>query len=181
MASQQQSSSTLPPWKWVPGYEGYYYATRTGRLFTMYSRGRNKSEIAAHSTELMGGLDKDGYRKAILVLAGKRAYVRVHAVVALAFNGPMPEGTVCAHLNGDKLDNRPSNLVYVSQATNIAHKEAHGTKLFGERSPSAKLTEIQARSIKSDSDRWASIAAKYGVSKSTVMGIKTGRTWKHIG
>ena len=32
-------------WRWVPGYEGIYFVTSDGRLFSFYSRGKKSGFI----------------------------------------------------------------------------------------------------------------------------------------
>ena len=49
-----------------------------------------------------------------------------HALVALAFLGPRPEGLQVSHDNGDSTDNRACNLRYVTQTENEAMKRLHG-------------------------------------------------------
>jgi len=61
----------------------------------------------------------------------------VSRLVFEAFNGDLVDGLVIAHLNGDYTDNRPSNLVQVSQMENIHHKKIHGTWQQGDKHPKA--------------------------------------------
>lgn len=170
----------VPGARWVPGFEGLYCCTPDGRLWSFYSRGKRKGEVTDRARELVGGVDKDGYRKAILVAAGARHHVRVHAVVARVFLGPVPTGRVCAHINGDHRDNRTENLVYVSQAENIGHKALHGTTARGRRVPTAKLDDDQVRKIRADRRRLADIAAEYGVSVATVKAVRYRKLWRHV-
>jgi hypothetical protein len=44
----------------------------------------------------------------------------------------------------------------------------------------AKLTEADVREIRLRSESLRLMAAKYGVTKSTISGIVQGRTWRHV-
>ena len=48
-----------------------------------------------------------------------RKCIDIHILVARAFLGPRPEGMVVHHKNGNRRDNRVSNLGYVSFAENV--------------------------------------------------------------
>lgn len=65
----------------------------------------------------------------------KYKLVAVHRMVCEAFHGACPhEGWHVDHLNGNRGDNRPSNLEWVSPSTNIRRgksKHVKGTKADG--------------------------------------------------
>lgn len=65
--------------------------------------------------------DKDGYKKLMLSLPGKRKKVSVHSIVAATFIGPRPKGLVINHINKNPADNKVSNLEYITQKENVAH------------------------------------------------------------
>ncbi len=46
---------------------------------------------------------------------------RLHRLVAEAIYGPCPEGSEVNHIDGDKLNNRPENLEYVTHSENMEH------------------------------------------------------------
>lgn len=110
-----------------------------------------------------------------------RSY-KVHRFVLECFAGPCPEGMQCRHLDGDKTNNRPSNLAWGSSAENKADQIAHGTiaDFRGERHPQAKLTEADVRAIRADSRRQTDIAHDYGIDRSMVSQIKLGKCWGHV-
>jgi hypothetical protein len=54
-------------------------------------------------------------------------------------------------------------------------------RMPGQSNPSAKLTEIQAQLIKTDTRPVKVIAGNYSVSIDTIYNIKNGKNWKHIG
>jgi hypothetical protein len=133
---------------------------------------------------MKGAVDRDGYRKLILCVGGRRHYVRAHAVVLLAFSGPAPRvGMVAAHDNGDSTDNRIGNLFWKTQKENIADKSRHGTKMFGEKHVAAKLTDEKVAEIRRGrraGEKLKALAVRFGVSKATIEGICKGRTWGHL-
>lgn len=63
--------------------------------------------------------------------------VAVSRMVFEAFNDDLRDGLVIAHMNGNYTDNRPENLVQVSQMENIHHKKLHGTWQAGPTHPRA--------------------------------------------
>jgi hypothetical protein len=50
----------------------------------------------------------------------KKQHIRLHTVVM----GPAPKGLVTDHINGNKLDNRRSNLRFVSQRVNMLNRKS---------------------------------------------------------
>lgn len=111
---------------------------------------------------------------------GKIAHVYVHRLVLEAAVGPCPQGMEARHLNGDREDNRASNLAWGTPQQNAEDKRRHGTVLYGSRNPMAKLTWDQVREIRAMVQAGATqrqAVARYGVSPMTVSRIVRGQTW----
>jgi hypothetical protein len=51
---------------------------------------------------------------------------RVHQLVAEAFHGSRPDGLVIRHLDGDKMNNRATNLRYGTSSENAQDRLEHG-------------------------------------------------------
>lgn len=107
----------------------------------------------------------------------------VHVLVLTTFVGPRPEGMQCRHLNGNKEDNRLSNLVWGTATENIHDRTLHGTVLLGEKNHSTKLTREQVRrmrELRSQGRTILSIAKEFRVPLSTTEHVVSRRTWKWL-
>jgi hypothetical protein len=115
-----------------------------------------------------------------------RQYViGISRLVAHAFLGPCPAGYEVNHKNGFKENNMETNLEYLTRSENIKH--AIKMKLLihqkGSKVHNAILTEKKVRKIKNLLKNGIStnfLAQKYGVNKSTIKNIKSGRQWRHV-
>lgn len=124
-----------------------------------------------------------GYHELTLADRGRSRTAKVHTLVLEAFVGPRPAGTEAAHMDGNATNNDVANLTWTTHADNIVHKAAHGTKVYGERFWSAKLTvakvrELRRRYIAGESAR--SLANEFGTGRHSAWRAATGRTWKHV-
>lgn len=129
-------------------------------------------------------LNYSGYKMISINNDGKPRPERVHRLLMETFvENPECKPNV-NHKNGNKQDNRFSNLEWCTHKENMQH--AFRTKLVnntGERNGQSKLTEIQVKEIKillSKKTTQQKIADMYGVSRSCILGIHIGRLWKHV-
>lgn len=100
----------------IPGYEGLYGVTRSGRVYS-YKRNIFLSETKPRSRweYVLVGLYKDGRQK----LFG------VHRLVALTFI-PNPNNLqIVNHKDGNKQNNCVENLEWCTQKENVAHALAN--------------------------------------------------------
>ena len=89
-------------------------------------------------------ITRNGY---VRLSINKQHYL-CHRLVYLMFVGPLEEGMVVCHIDGDRKNNHTSNLLQATQKENISHKHLHGTWQFGEKHPMAKMTNLQAVMVK---------------------------------
>lgn len=116
------SRENLPgeEWRPVPGYEGSYEVSNLGRVYSV-RRGPRTGRLL--SLDPCGG----AYRRVLLRSPGTPGRNwRVHTLVALAFYGPRPAGLEVRHLDGDKMNNRLSNLRYGTRRENMLDRTRHG-------------------------------------------------------
>ena len=86
-----------------------YFVSNSGRILTIKPIKRILTQF----------LDKSGYP--IVSIVGQGGRVRVHNIVAETFIGKKPFGTQVNHKDGNKCNNTPGNLEYISQAENLRH------------------------------------------------------------
>lgn len=156
----------------IPGFPGYS-ANDQGQIIGV------SGALSANKT------DKDGYPIVCLRRDGRGHSVPVYRLVCRAWHGPKPDGMQVAHWDGNKLNSRPDNLRWATQAENEADKIRHGTATFIVSSlhPNAKLTVENVRDIRAlllAGVKTSDIATEFGVAPSAVRRIRSGETWHNL-
>ena len=172
-------------WKPVPGW--HYEASDTGLLRSLLT-GR----------VLRPTVTWNGYEKCTFQHNKRRKDIRVHRAIAEAWHGAIPIGFHVNHIDGDKLNNAPSNLEIVTPADNERHATALGLKARGdrngthtkpervargERATLAKLTESDIPKIRAEraaGAKLAVLAERFGVDQSLISQICRRKIWTHI-
>lgn len=182
----EQELAVTEEWRSIPGSDGYYSVSDLGRVRSEPVRtstvGRQRGRM------IRCYCDSKGYLMFGLCLPGrKRVPTKVHRAVALAFLGPCPSGAQVNHISGDKTDNRPVNLEYVTCLENIHHAWRTGLRradqLRGEKHGRAKLTEKQVREIRSAQGGSPAtvLARRFGVTPQAILAVQNYETWRHVG
>lgn len=105
---------------------------------------------------------------------GTRKNARLNRIVLEAFVGPQPPGKEAAHINGDRLDNRASNLEWVAHTRNCEQRIEHGAQ-------SSVLTNEQvAEVLAGAAEGVPALALRFGVSRPTIRNILSGKFWKGL-
>lgn len=145
-------------WRYIPGWEDRYLVSHRGRV----------SSIATGKI-LKPALDH-GYPHVTLHRNCKRTTRHVHILVLEAFRGWRVVGQVSRHLNGNRADNRLDNLRWGTRAENESDKRRH-------RTSGHKLTAAKARRIKRARGLQREVAQRFGVDRSLVSLIRSGKSW----
>jgi hypothetical protein len=122
--------------------------------------------------------NKAGYGK----ICHNGKYLAVHRAVCEHVNGPPPTPKhQAAHAcgNGHYGCVNPHHLVWKTPKQNNADRIAHGTMLWGEESPSAKLKNGDIERIRALNGTMIQrdIAKMFGVSTTTIARILKGKRW----
>ena len=101
-------------WKDIKGYEGYYQVSSDGEIRRMLAHGRTrivKNRLNPKSLYYSVSLSKKCTRKSFAV----------HRLVAEAFIPNNENKREVNHIDGNKLNNKVSNLEWVTQKENLVH------------------------------------------------------------
>lgn len=160
-------------WKDVIAYEGLYKVSSCGNVFIV-SKNRNQTPLKV----------KNGYLLVDLCKSGSKKRISIHRLVAIHFLDNNENKPQVNHKNGIKTDNRLENLEWATASENQRHSINTGLKKprKGEECKYAKITEKDAIDIKYGYKAMIhkEIANIYNVSRTTVIDIRKGRSWKHI-
>ena len=156
-------------WRPVPGFPNYAVSA-TG-------------QVKGPRAMLKQGVT-NGYHHVSLVRDGAISTHKVQALVVAAFLGQAPfAGAHSAHNDGDRSNNRVTNLRWATATENQSDRVRHGTDLRGVSVYGAKLTDDAVREIRgrlADGENQSHIAADFDVSNSTICLINKNRIWAHV-
>lgn len=174
----------MSEWTKVPGYD-YIEVTRCGRVRSAeqtvmrMTRWGKKHPHVFKARELRQAVSDNGYLRVVTSRDGKRGPIYVHRLIALAFVAGYIPGYHVNHINGSKLDNRPENLEWVPNATNVRH--AWRTGLCKPRK--LALTPARVRAIRRLLALGAptnTVAVAAAVSPAAIWKIGNGQTWQSV-
>lgn len=130
-----------------------------------------------HGRVLKGTTDAMGYLITRVTVSRKAKDYKTHRLVAGAFV-PGDVSLCVNHINGDKRDNRPENLEWVTFAENMRHAWQTGLIRHGDEHSSTKVSDALARQVAREFVGGAArmqLARKYGLRRGLVDNIVTGR------
>jgi hypothetical protein len=138
-----------------------------------------------------GGLDacwpwksnknNSGYGNVPAVIAGKRTGAHRHAFKL--HHGTDPgEFSVCHDCDRRECGN-PNHLWSGTQRDNMMDAIRKGRYVAvapGEYHPMAKLSDDKVREILTTGEDAATLAERFGVTKTTIQSVRKGKTWRHV-
>ena len=174
-------------WKDVAGYEGVYQVSNLGRVrsvdrLVQYSDGR-KYTYKGKMIKLAENKNRGGYLYVRLSHNQRKVLKSLHRLVAETFienSGNKPEVN---HIDGDKGNNKVSNLEWVTSKENSEHAVKNGLIPSGQDSYQAAFSNNQVRDMRKQYKggfRLTDLAEKFGVNPSTMHSILNYRTYKNV-
>lgn len=155
----------------------HYYISPCGEILS--KKGGIWKKLKPYSNKSQNGR----YYASIMDFSGKKRNMGVHKLVAFAYIGPKPKGMVVCHNNGNPMDNTVSNLRYDTLKSNSADSLAHGTRVIGEKTHNAVLTErivVEIFSLAASGLLGTDIAKTLGFSNVCIQSVIARRNWKHV-
>lgn len=145
-------------------FDGKYEVTEDGLVYS--NVGTRKA--------LIGKTTKEGYRMVVLTVNNKKIYKNVHRLVAENFL-PNPENKPeINHKDGDKLNNKVSNLEWCTSSENQEHARDMGLQKY-------KINMEIAEEIRElySTGNWtqATLGLKFGLKKTNIGYIINNQRW----
>jgi hypothetical protein len=175
--SEHNDTATPEVWKPIPGYDGHYDASTLGRI---RSNGRQAGTRFYPARIMRQSTLESGYLTVNISLRNRPHHRRVHQLILEAHVGPCPDGMECRHGDGDRKNNRLSNLTWGTKVENMADRDRHGRTLRAEASPVAKLTWATVREMRALAKTGVSnpvLARRFGISRYVAWNVVTNRKW----
>lgn len=136
-------------------------------------------------------INASGYPVCRMTCGSNKSVEYIHVHVAFAFLGepPAPQGVGKGlynvnHIDGDKTNNTPENLEWITCEANHTHAASIGLLAKGSAHHASKFSEDDIPVIidRVDSgESMRSVSRDYGVSHETIRKMYRGLSWKHVG
>lgn len=171
-------------WRVIDGFPDYAVSS-LGKIKRLTSRTCAKAGSILRQCWSRANAKDRGYLTVDLCAGGKKSTKSVHILVIEAFKGRRPANLVPNHEDGDRSNNRASNLKWVTQSRNVKHAYELGlADAKGERNGQAKLTEptiLQIRALATGKrGQYAEIGRRFDISAGHAAGIIKRKAWPHI-
>lgn len=171
-------------WLPVKDYEKFYEVSNMGRIrnidFPTCTDKRIKlKEIYLIKPSLQSIKNYKRYRVNLSNEKGHKQF-KVHRLIAQAFiPNPLNKPQV-NHIDNNPLNNRASNLEWVTNLENCHHAMRQGRLNRGSKNGMSKLNEEKVLEIRSSNLSVEELSKKYSVGKHAIENVLNGKRWKHV-
>jgi hypothetical protein len=173
-------------WKAIEGYEGFYEVSNHGNVKSLKRKCESRYWRPVRERILRQAQSKNGYYGVILSKNKNKKRYHIARLVLIAFL-PNPENKPQVnHKDGNKSNNKLSNLEWSTRSENQKHAYRIGLKkgLVEDKCSLTKLTKTQVNDIReiyrSGLFTQKSIALEYGVDQSLISYIINKKIWRHL-
>lgn len=171
----------------VKGYEGLYKVSNLGKVISLKRKINNGSSYRLSKDYVMKSYDNGwGYLRVCLRNNNKQKFYLIHRLIAEHFIPNPNNFNVVNHIDGNKKNNKISNLEWCDHSHNNKHAFRTGliNSLKGEKHPRSKLNEKQVIEIKKLLSEGLltqrEIAKKFNIHPNTINGIYKNQIWRHL-
>jgi hypothetical protein len=175
-------------WVKIPKYEDTHEVSNFGNVRSItrlikYQRwdGHNSFKTVNGKKLRLSFNKQNGYL--MISLFGKTQYI--HRLVAITFHKNEKQYPAVNHIDGNKTNNKPSNLEWCSHAQNAKHAYNNGLNKTPQQrgfsdKPNRKLSDLDIYEIRNTPNRdYEFLAEKYHVSSVTIRNVIKQKTFKN--
>ena len=176
-------------WKECVGFEGYYEVSNLGRVRTVARESvKSNGRKCIIKERVISQADVKGYKKVTLKCDGVRKDMRVHRLVVMAFIGE-PSKEMVNHKDGDKANNKLSNLEWATRSENELHAygtglkkstDLHKQKTIESNKKRRTLSDETIRYIRTSKLSQYKLAEELGISRASVGLIRQRKRYADV-
>ncbi len=160
-------------WRDVPGYEGIYQVSNTGRVKAL----TRVSSVGRHLKErILKPSNINGYHGYNLCRGGERQHFYAHQLVYMTFIGEIAPPMEIDHINKVRDDNRPENLRLFTRKQNMQFRRQRGADNYAAKLSWEQADDIRNR-IQNPQVTQAELAREYEVTPTCINNIVSGKTY----
>jgi len=175
-------------WKDIKDFDGMYQVSSLGRFKSLPRMKKcGKYGKFMHNGFIMKQNERKGYLSILLYKSNDyKIKLPSHVLVAKYFIDNDTNKRTVNHINGNKMDNKMSNLEWLTDSEQQLHAVSIGLRknTLGEKSNFSKLTEdavLKIRELyKEGNITMKQISKIFDISENNIGCIVNRLTWKHI-